>query len=321
MDLSKVNALMKKKYGFFYGHEPPPLDRMPTGVLGLDYLMGGGIPKGRHVEISAPESAGKTTTALFIVKTLIQSGHAVAYLDLEKTLTIERVKELGIDSENFLYFRPNSGTDAFEVFSDVAAQGVSLVVIDSVPYLIPPSTLDKDIGAVTMSPQARLISSEQSRLATIAEQTNCSCLFINQLRDKIGGYGGGKVSTGGNALKYLLSIKLEIYAKSVDDKGCKTMTFKVKKNKTASTEGKNTEIDLSVEKGLLPESSWRVILTDLGLMVRAGSYYKFSPEVAEEFNIPEKIGQGSNSVLEYVANNPKIYQLLYDKAIKLLSTK
>lgn len=318
---TNINSALKKKYGSaFYGSAPPPIERVSTGILGLDYILGGGIPMGRFLEISSAASCGKTTTAVQIIKSFQAQGIPTAYLDLERTLDKQRMADLGVGEKDFYYFRPSDGEQTVELILDMSNFGVRFLVIDSVPFLVPKSDLAAEVGKISISPQARLISREQSKVVSAVEQTQCSVLFINQLRDKIGGYGGGKDTTGGNALKYLCSVRLQIFRKQTLTDGTGMMlTYKTIKNKTAS-EGLTTDIEFKYESGLNAKSSWKAMLELEGFILRAGSYYKFSPEIAKEFKVDEKIGQGLNGVMTWIDEHPEVYKALSDRLIKTLGT-
>ena len=317
---NNIEQLLRKKYSkSYYGQTPPPLKRIPTGVLGLDYILGGGLPLGRFVELSAMASCGKTSTAIQIIKHLQSINIPSAYLDLERTLDEERFHELGLTPDNFYYLRPSDGVEAIEAIVDLSALGVKFIVVDSVPFLVPPTVVENDVGKISISPQAKLISSEQAKLVSCIEQTQACVFFINQLRDKIGGYGGGKETTGGNTLKFLCSVRTQIYRKAVNTENSgMTLVYKVLKNKTF-TEGLSTEIDFFFESGLCKFSSFKNILELEGHIIRAGSYYKFSPEFAKTHNLEEKIGQGGKSCIEFLQNHPDLYSSLYSQVIQSLT--
>jgi recombination protein RecA len=317
---NNIDQLLRKKYSkSYYGHTPPPLKRIPTGVLGLDYIFGGGLPLGRFVELSAMASCGKTSTAIQIIKHLQSIGIPSAYLDLERTLDEERFLELGLTTDNFYYLRPSDGVEAIEAMVDLAGLGVKFIVVDSVPFLVPSTVVENEVGKIAISPQAKLISAEQSKLVSSIEQSQSCVFFINQLRDKIGGYGGGKETTGGNALKFLCSIRTQIYRKAVNSDGSgMTLVYKVLKNKTF-TEGLTTEIEFFFESGLCKWSSFKNILELDGHIIRAGSYYKFSPEFAQLHSLEEKIGQGAKSCIEFLQNHPDLYSKLYSSVLQNLT--
>lgn len=321
-ELSNIDGLLRKKFGSaFYGNTPPALERLSTGILGLDYILGGGVPYGRFMELSSLASCGKTTTAIHIAKQFQAAGHSIGYLDLERTLDKERALDLGVREEGFYYFRPSDGEQTIEMVLDLAGLGVKFIVIDSVPFLLPKSDMESEVGKISISPQARLISREQSKLVAAVEQSQCTVLFINQLRTKIGSYTGGLDTTGGNALKYLCSIRVQIYRKeSASDGTGMKLNFKTTKNKTYS-EGKSCEVDFIYETGLQAESSWRDILVQEGLIIRAGSYYKFPPELAKELDLPEMLGQGHKGCLEFIKNNKEVYNLLSERVLKTLTDR
>lgn len=320
MSTNNIDQLLRKKYSkSYYGQTPPPLKRIPTGVLGLDYILGGGLPLGRFVELSAMASCGKTSTAIQIIKHLQSVDIPSAYLDLERTLDEERFKDLGLTTDNFYYLRPSDGIEAIEALVDLSELGVKFIVIDSVPFLVPTNVVENDVGKIAISPQAKLISSEQAKLVSSIEQSQACVFFINQLRDKIGGYGGGKETTGGNALKFLCSIRAQIYRKAVNSDGSgMTLVYKSLKNKTF-TEGLTTEIDFLFESGLCKYSSFKNMLELDGHIIRAGSYYKFSPEFASTYNVDEKIGQGAKSCIEFFKENDELYKSLYAKVLQSLT--
>lgn len=316
----RIASIMKKKHqGNYYQGTAPPLERIRCGIPGLDRLMGGGLPCGRVVELFSDPSGGKTTTAIYIMLFLLNVGYDVAYVDMERTVDQKRLEELGVSGDNFHYFRPNTGVEAIEITREVVAAGAKLVIIDSVPFLGTDAAYEADTGKQVMAPQAVLLSRCQHQIIPALEQNEATLLFINQTRNKIGAMGNPIDSSGGNALKFMCSIRLYMTrAGSEKDGSGFTIRYQTKKNKTAP-EKRTCLVDLKFDSGLDPYSSVRETLIETNKVYIRGAYYYFDETFAKELGFEEnnKIGQGKNSVRKLLESNPDLYEMLYQKILEM----
>lgn len=316
IDLRKA---LSSKYGksYFVG-DVPSLERIPTKIIGLDRILGGGLPVGRIIQIVAPSSAGKTTTALQMVRAVQEAGYECAYADLERTIDDQRLTQLGIDKQKLHLVRPASGTKALDFAVDCAEFGIKLIVVDSVPFLTPEPKpgQEVEIGDVQMAPQARLLSQAQPIIVPAVEHNGATLLFINQIRNKIGGYGNPTTYPGGLALRFMCSTIVEISRKEVhkDGSGLR-IQLKTVKNKTHS-EGLTCEVDLLYKSGIDAYSSMKELLEKEGYLSRRGSYYYWSEELAQHLGLADaKIGLGSKSVIGVLQSKPELYDYLYEQLV------
>lgn len=317
--MTDIASILSKKYNEGYlGNTAPTLQRVSTGYMGLDYILGGGLPLGRMVEISASGSGGKTTTSLCISRNLVNMNESVAYIDLERSCDKQRLEQLGLyNNKAFHYFRPNDGETALNIAVDCAELGVKLVVIDSVPNLLPKTSMQADVGKAMYSPVARLLSAEQPKLVEVFERSQCCLWMINQVRDSVGSFSGGKTTPGGNALKHMLSIRISLYRSSeAKDNSSFTMNYKTTKNKTA-VEKLSTEIIYYKDDRLLcPYSSLLIEGIKADVIKQAGAYYKISKELATSLKISDTIGQGRERALELLKTNNELHDNLYQQVLK-----
>jgi recombination protein RecA len=290
--------------------ELPQVETYSTGGLGLDIALGiGGLPKGRIVEIYGPESSGKTTIALQTIAQCQKAGGVAAFIDAEHALDLTYAEALGIRTDELLVSQPDCGEQALEIAETlVRSNAIDMVVIDSVAALVPRSELEGDMGDATVGAQARLMSQAMRKLTSAINKSNCMMLFINQLRMKIGVmFGSPETTTGGNALKFYATIRLDIRrigAIKVGDKIVGNRTrVKVVKNKLAPP-FKKTEFDIMYGKGISLEGE----LIDFGLehnfVRRSGSWYS----VGEE-----RVGQGRDNAMRYLRDNPEVHANLVRK--------
>ena len=280
---------------------------IPTGSLTLDLALGvGGLPKGRIVEIYGPESSGKTTLALHVVAEAQKMGGEVAFVDAEHALDPEYAAALGVDIENMLVSQPDYGEQALEITDALVRSGaISVVVVDSVAALTPRAEIEGEMGESVVGLQARLMSQALRKLAGSIAKTNCLVIFINQIRDKIGViYGSSETTTGGRALKFFASVRLDIRRTETLKNGGEIMgnhtRVKVVKNKVAPP-FREAEFDLMYGEGISHNGE----LVDLGvkydLVQKSGSWYSIGDE---------RIGQGRDNAKNYLRDNPEAAEAL-----------
>ena len=280
---------------------------IPTGSLTLDLALGvGGLPKGRIVEIYGPESSGKTTLALLVVAEAQKMGGEVAFVDAEHALDPEYAAALGVDIENMLVSQPDYGEQALEITDALVRSGaISVVVVDSVAALTPRAEIEGEMGESVVGLQARLMSQALRKLAGSIAKTNCLVIFINQIRDKIGViYGSSETTTGGRALKFFSSVRLDIRRTESLKNGSEVMgnhtRVKVVKNKVAPP-FREAEFDIMYGEGISHNGE----LIDLGvkydLVQKSGSWYSIGDE---------RIGQGRDNAKNYLRDNPDAAEAL-----------
>jgi recombination protein RecA len=309
MSLEQI-ASLKKKYPNAYFESAPPLQLVRTGLLGLDYILGGGLPLGRIIEVAALPICGKSTLAMFIAKNLADKyGITSAYLDLETTVTAERCATMGIDMSKFHYAVPDSGKQALEMAMEFMLHGIQFVVIDSVSHLGGTGVQEvEDTELKTnFAGTARLLSESQHKLTNTCYRTKSILFFINQLRTVISSWGGGGLtSSGGCALSYMVSVQIRINKLTSNDiaDNLKLVEYQVKKNKIGQ-EGLKCKGYIT-EEGLCPYMSAVELFRAMNLVVTKGSWYYFDEELAKYLNVEPKIGQGQNKVLDFLKNNPLI---------------
>ncbi len=282
-----------------------PMEVISTGSIGLDVAIGiGGIPKGRIIEIYGPESSGKTTLTLHLAAECQKKGGTVVFIDAEHALDLKYAARLGVDTEKLLISQPDSGEQALEIAETlVRSNAVDLVVIDSVAALTPQAELNGDMGDSLPGLQARLMSQALRKLTSAVSKTNTSIIFINQIRMKIGVmFGSPETTTGGNALKFYSSLRLDIRRiGSIKDRdevvGSRTKV-KIVKNKVAPP-FKEVEFDIIYNEGISLTGELIDIGAKLGVIDKAGAWYAFKGE---------KIGQGRESAKQYLKENPKMME-------------
>lgn len=291
------------------------VETISTGSLGLDIALGiGGLPKGRIVEIYGPESSGKTTLTLHTIANAQKEGGVCAFIDAEHALDISYAEKLGVNLEDLLISQPDNGEQALEIAESLIRSGaVRLLVIDSVAALTPKAELDGDMGASLPGLQARLMSQAMRKLVQIVHQTNTTLICINQLRMKIGVmFGNPETTTGGNALKFYASVRLDIRkVTAIKDKNSdgglvgNETRVKVVKNKIAPP-FKTAVFDILYGSGISKTGEIIDIGVDMGIIQKSGSWYSYNGE---------KLGQGKESVRGYLNENQTLADEL-EKAIK-----
>ena len=282
-----------------------------TGCLDLDMALGvGGLPRGRVVEIYGPESSGKTTVALHVVAEAQKAGGVAAFIDAEHALDPVYARKLGVDIDSLYVSQPDTGEQALEICEALVRSGaIDIVVIDSVAALTPKAEIDGEMGDSFVGLQARLMSQALRKLTGIVNKTNCVCIFINQLREKVGVmYGNPETTPGGRALKFYASVRIDIrrgeQLKDGSDVVGNRTKAKIVKNKVAPP-FKQAEFDIMYGKGISREGDVLDCAVSAKIIEKAGSWYSFEGE---------RIGQGRENVKEYLAQHPDVM----DKVEKLL---
>lgn len=279
------------------------VESIPTGSLGLDLALGiGGLPKGRIVEIYGPESSGKTTLALHVVAEAQKLGGEVAYIDAEHAMDPSYARALGVDIDSVLISQPDTGEQALEITDQLVRSGaVDVVVVDSVAALVPRAEIEGEMGDSYVGLQARLMSQALRKLTGSIGKTNCICIFINQLREKVGVmYGNPEVTTGGRALKFYSSVRIEVRrvtSLKVGDEIIGNHTrAKIVKNKVAPP-FREAEFDIMYGTGISKTGEIVDLAQQLGLVEKSGSWYSMG-EV--------RLGQGRDAAKQYMEDNPEV---------------
>ena len=292
------------------GREIQEVPVIRTGSLGLDKALGvGGFPRGRVVEIYGPESSGKTTLALHAVAEAQKKGGIAAFIDAEHALDVSYAKRLGVDADELLVSQPDTGEQALEIADMLVRSGaVDIMIVDSVAALVPRSEIEGDMGDSHMGLQARLMSQALRKLTMTLGKTNTTLIFINQLRMKIGVmYGNPETTTGGNALKFYSTIRLEIRKTQAIKEGQEILgnrtRVKVVKNKLAPP-FKNVEFDLMYGEGISKTGDLLDMGVQLEVIDKSGSWYSFNGE---------RMGQGRENVKVFLKDNPDIFQDIESK--------
>ena len=279
------------------------VDVTPTGSVSLDLALGvGGVPKGRVIEIFGPESSGKTTLAQHIVAEVQKKGGIAAFIDAEHAMDPEYAKNIGIQLNDLLISQPDTGEQALEIAETlVRSNAVDLIVVDSVAALVPRVEIEGDMGDSFIGLQARLMSQALRKLAGAISKSNCTVIFINQIRMKIGVmFGNPETTPGGNALKFYSSVRLDIRRiGQIKDKenviGNRTRV-KVVKNKVAAP-FRIAEFDIMYKEGISKEGDILDLGADIGIITRSGSWYQYGKE---------RIGQGREAAKQYLKDNPNL---------------
>lgn len=275
-----------------------------TGSLGLDLALGvGGIPRGRVVEVYGPESSGKTTLAMHCIAEAQKKGGICAFIDAEHAFDKSYAEKLGIDTENLLISQPDYGEQALEIAENLIRSGaIDLVVVDSVAALTPKSEIEGDMGDSKMGLQARLMSQALRKLTGALNKTNCACIFINQLREKIGVmFGNPETTTGGNALKFYASVRLDIrrigqIKEAADNVLGNRTRVKVVKNKVAPP-FKVVEFDIMYGEGISKAGEVLDLAVELDVVKKAGSWFSYGAN---------KLGQGRDTVKKLIQDTPEL---------------
>lgn len=315
---------INKKYGkkgeraiMLLSEDPPTVERHSTGSLKVDIAIGGGLPRGRIIEIYGPESSGKTLLTLTMVAAEQREGGVAAFVDAEHAFDPEWAARIGVDVDKLAFTQPSNGEQALEITELlVRSGGVDLIVVDSVAALTPQSELDGDMDQSSVGVQARMMSKAMRKLTAAINESKCTVIFINQLREKIGVmFGSPETTTGGKALKFYASIRMDVRRTGQIKEGTETIGITTKvtmvKNKTAPP-FKKAEYDVITEGehvGIQLEGEVRDLAVDYGLIAKNGSFYKFGDQSI----------QGGVKAAQYLRDNPELrdelYQQIMDKAL------
>ena len=294
------------------------LQTVSTGSLGLDIALGvGGLPRGRVVEIYGPESSGKTTLCLQVVAEVQKQGGVAAYIDAENALDPAYAEKLGVKVPDMLISQPDTGEQALEIADNLIRSGaIDIIVIDSVAALTPKSEIEGEMGESKMGLQARLMSQALRKLTATISRTGCCCIFINQLREKIGVmFGNPETTTGGNALKFYASVRLDIrrigQIKEGETVAGNRTKVKIVKNKVAPP-FRLAEFDIMYGEGISKLGEIVDLGVELNVLKKAGSWFSYGDT---------KIGQGRDAVKQTLADNPELCEEIEAKIRAAFSAK
>lgn len=294
------------------------IEAIPTGSITLDTALGiGGFPKGRVVEIYGPESSGKTTLAIHAIAEVQKMGGIAAFIDAEHAFDRFYAENLGVDTENLLISQPDNGEQALEITENLIRSGaIDLIVVDSVAALTPRAEIEGEMGDSVMGLQARLMSQALRKLTGTINKTNCCCIFINQLRDKIGVmFGSPETTTGGKALKFYASVRLDIrrigQIKAADNIIGNRTRVKVVKNKMAPPFRK-AEFDIMFGTGISRAGEILDLAVENSVVQKSGSWFSYGDT---------KLGQGRDSVKELIDDNPELADELDAKIREKIAAK
>ena len=288
---------------------------IPTGSIGLDLATGvGGFPRGRIIEIYGPESSGKTTLAIHAIAEAQKAGGIAAFIDAEHAFDQFYAQKLGVDTNNLLIAQPNNGEEALEIADNLIRSGaLDIIVIDSVAALTPKAEIEGEMGDSKMGLQARLMSQALRKLTATLNKTNTTCIFINQLREKIGVmFGNPETTTGGNALKFYASMRLDIRRIASIKKGEEVIgnrtRVKIVKNKVAPP-FKKTEFDIMYGEGISKIGEIIDFGVELGILKKSGSWFSYGDT---------KLGQGRDAVKQLLMDNPELTEELEQKIVEAI---
>ncbi|NQX42511.1 recombination protein RecA [Pedobacter steynii] len=280
-----------------------PIESISTGSISLDIALGiGGVPKGRVIEIYGPESSGKTTLATHIIAEAQKQGGIAAFIDAEHAFDKNYAKKLGVDVDNLLISQPDNGEQALEIADNLIRSGaIDVIVIDSVAALVPKAEIEGEMGDSKMGLQARLMSQALRKLTGTIAKTGCCCIFINQLREKIGVmFGNPETTTGGNALKFYASVRLDIrrtsQIKDSDEVSGNRVKVKIVKNKVAPP-FRIAEFDIMFGEGISKTGEIIDLGVDFNIIKKAGSWFSYGET---------KLGQGRDAVKQLLLDNPEL---------------
>ena len=293
------------------------VDVISTGAISLDVATGiGGIPRGRIVEVYGPESSGKTTLTLHVIAEAQKNGGRAAFIDAEHALDPEYARKLGVDVENLIVSQPSTGEDALSICDYLVRSGaIDVVVIDSVAALVPRTEIEGEMGSAHVGLQARLMSQALRKLTGATQKANPALIFINQLREKVGNIYNPETTTGGRALKFYSSMRLDVRRSESIKTGDGIIGNKTKvklaKNKMAPP-FKQVEFDIIFGEGISKEGDVLDEAVTAGLVNKSGAWYSMNSE---------KIGQGRDAAKKYLKDNPKIYEELRSEILDIVFNK
>ena len=286
------------------------IDVISTGSIGLDIAVGiGGLPKGRIIEVYGPESSGKTTVALHTVAEAQKQGGIAAFIDAEHALDPVYAKALGVDIDNLIISQPDTGEQALEIAEALIRSGaIDIIVVDSVAALVPRAEIEGDMGDSHVGLQARLMSQALRKLTGSIKKSNCVAIFINQLREKVGiMFGNPETTTGGRALKFYSSVRLDVRKIDTIKQGDKVLgsrtRVKVVKNKVAPP-FKQAEFDIMYGEGISKVGDLLDIASDIDIVKKSGAWYSYNDT---------KLGQGRENVKKFLSDNPDLIKEIDEK--------
>ena len=314
--LNNAVAAIEKNYGkgsiMKLGDSSANIDieAIPTGSISLDVALGvGGVPRGRIIEIYGPESSGKTTVALHMIAEAQKRNGIAGFIDAEHALDPQYAKKIGVDIDNLYISQPDNGEQALEITETMVRSGaVDIVVVDSVAALVPKAEIDGDMGDSHVGLQARLMSQALRKLTAVISKSNCTVVFINQLREKVGVmFGNPETTTGGRALKFYSSVRLDVRRIESLKQGGEVIgnrtRVKVVKNKIAPP-FKEAEFDIMFGEGISREGDILDLAADLNIIVKSGAWYAYEGN---------KIGQGRENAKQFLKDNPEICEAVSQK--------
>lgn len=285
-------------------HHGMQIDSIPTGSMALDAALGvGGLPRGRIIEIYGPEASGKTTLALHAVAEAQKKGGEAAYIDVEHALDPVYARALGVDVDSLLVSQPDAGEQALEIMEALIRSGaVDIVVLDSVAALVPRAEIEGEMGDSHVGLQARLMSQAMRKLAPVIAKSNCIAIFINQLRLKVGVvYGNPEITSGGNALKYYASVRLDVRRTETLKSGGEAIgshtRVKIVKNKVAPP-FKEAEFDVIYGQGISRDGELIDLAVKLDIIQKSGAWFSYKED---------RLGQGRDNTKEYLRNHPELF--------------
>lgn len=315
-DENKLKALesalsqIEKQYGkgsvmkLGENHSNMNIETVPTGSISLDIALGlGGIPKGRIIEVYGPESSGKTTVALHMIAEVQKRGGIAGFIDAEHALDPVYAKNIGVDIDNLYISQPDCGEQALEITETMVRSGaIDIIIVDSVAALVPKAEIDGDMGDSHVGLQARLMSQALRKLTSVISKSHCVVIFINQLREKVGVmFGNPETTTGGRALKFYSSIRLDVRRIEALKQGGEIIgnrtRIKVVKNKIAPP-FKEAEFDIMFGQGISREGDVLDLAANEGIIIKSGSWYAYNDA---------KIGQGRENAKTYLKENPAVF--------------
>ncbi len=281
------------------------IETVPTGSISLDIALGlGGVPRGRIIEVYGPESSGKTTVALHMVSEVQKMGGIAGFIDAEHALDPAYAKNIGVDIDNLYISQPDNGEQALEITETMVRSGaVDIIIVDSVAALVPRAEIDGEMGDAHVGLQARLMSQALRKLTAVISKSNCIVVFINQLREKVGiMFGNPETTTGGRALKFYSSIRLDVRRIESLKQGGEVVgnrtRVKIVKNKIAPP-FREAEFDIMFGKGISREGDVLDLAADSGIINKSGAWYAYNDA---------KIGQGRENAKQYLLENPQIFE-------------
>jgi recombination protein RecA len=290
------------------------VETIPTGSLSLDLALGGGVPKGRIIEVYGPESSGKTTLAMHVVAEVQKAGGTAAFIDAEHALDPQYAGKIGVKVDDLLISQPDTGEQALEIAETlVRSQAVDIIVVDSVAALVPRAEIEGDMGDSHMGLQARLMSQALRKLTAVTSKSNATVIFINQIRMKIGVmFGNPETTSGGNALKFYSSVRIDIRRAEQIKDGDTVMgnhtRAKIVKNKVAPP-FRVAEFDIMYNEGISKVGDILDLGVQFGMIMKSGAWYEFKGE---------KIGQGREAAKQFLKDHPKVCEEL-EKSIRVAS--